>query len=244
MKKNKFRRIAAISLTVVMLLGCSVMSVFAADGSEEVAPDRTVTYSGGSEEQTSLTISQQDFFVNSKDLMPGEPGRTQTVRIENAGSENVKVWLKSESVEGLTQQQQELLNSLPMKITAHMQNGDKTVLYDGTTAGALVKNGTGDLTVEEHGVSLGWLETGNYATLEVVISAPVTIGNEFQSMNSMVDWVFVVEGIDEEPDDVPDITDDEIPQTGDTTFVLPAVLGVLLSVGVIVALLVYRKKRA
>ena len=78
----------------------------------------------------------------------------------------------------------------------------------------------------------------------MVISAPVTIGNEFQSMNSMVDWVFVVEGIDEEPDDVPDITDDEIPQTGDTTFVLPAVLGVLLSIGVIVALLVYRKKRA
>ena len=43
---------------------------------------------------------------------------------------------------------------------------------------------------------------------------------------------------------MPDITDDEIPQTGDTTFVLPAVLGVLLSIGVIVALLVYRKKRA
>ena len=262
MKKNRFRRIAAISLTVALLLGCSVIGVFAADSSEEVKPDRTVTYSGGIESLAKLTISQDDFFANSKNIMPGEPGRTQTLRIENKGSERVLVWLKSEAVEELTDKQVELLNSLKMKITAHTEKGAQTLVYDGTAAGTLVENGKGDLTASGHGLSLGWLDTRHYATLEVTISAPTSLGNDFQAMNTAVDWVFVVEGIDEEDDisdestpltppesnspttdDLIDITDDEIPYTGDTTFVLPVVLGLLLSGGVIVGLLVYKKKK-
>ncbi len=240
MKKNKFRRIAAISLTVVMLLGCSAINVFAVDSPEEAAPDRTVTYSGGAGEQAALEISQEDFFANSKDLMPGEPGREQTVRIENKGSEKVQVWLKSQAVEELTQQQQELLESLPMQIVAHTPDGEKTI-YDGVAAGFAAENGTGDLTAENRGITLGWLEAGHYATLDITISAPQTLGNDFQNMTSMVDWVFVVEGIDKEPD--VDIGEGELPNTGDHQMILPAVCGLLLSAGVIVALLVYRKKK-
>lgn len=258
MKKNRFRRIAAISLTVALLLGFSVMGVFAADSSEEAKPDRTVTYSGGIESLAKLTISQDDFFANSKDIMPGEPGRTQTLRIENKGSDRVLVWLKSEAVENLTGKQIELLDTLKMKITAHTEDGAQTLVFDGPAAGTLVENGKGNLTAENRGVALGWLDTRHYATLEVTISAPTSIGNDFQAMNSMVDWVFVVEGISnssstsssesgrpEDPnDDLIDITDEEIPFTGDATFILPVVLGLILSGGVIVGLLVYKRKKA
>ncbi len=100
----------------------------------------------------------------------------------------------------------------------------------------------------------------------LTISAPEILGNDFQNMTAMVDWVFVVEGIDEEEDisdestppspppsgsgdgecgedDLVDISDEVNLLTGDNHMILPAVFGVVLSADVIVARLIYKKKK-
>ena len=85
-------------------------------------------------------------------------------------------------------------------------------------------------------VYLGILYSGGEVNLDVSLTVPVELDNQFQNQIGYLDWEFRIEEFPAEPDDP------QPPQTGDTTPVGLWIGAMAVSAFIIIILLFFKKK--
>jgi hypothetical protein len=125
------------------------------------------------------SYSSSDLFEEFKNIMPGDT-RSQTVEVRNddKGAETVDIYMRALGAESGSE---EFLSKLNLTV----KKSDGTVLFDDAA------DRTGGLT---DWVLLGRYVPGANETLEVTLSVPITLGDEFQNAAGSLQWQFKVEG--------------------------------------------------
>lgn len=184
------KRFLTLLAILAIALGCA-LPAGAADGQ--------VTYDGiagqfifapGSEH--SLT----DLFPDFKGVMPGDV-LTQRITVRNDVSHDVKVKIYIRAL-GAHEDSVEFLSQLGLQVRKSEEN-EMAYMFDAAA------NETAQLT---DWVYLGMLYSGGEVNLDVILTVPVEMGNEFQDAIGYLDWEFMVEEFPVEDDD-PDPTGDE-----------------------------------
>ena len=210
------RRLMAILAALVLLLTLSV-NALAADGN--------VSYSGNAGEfvfEPGSEYSLTDLFPNFKDLMPGDTV-TQRIILKNYANKRVNVRISMRAL-GAHHDSEAFLSQLQLKVT---QVG-KTDLFDAPA----------DQTAQlSDWVLLGMLTTGGEVELEVSLTVPVTMGNEFQEQAGYLDWQFMIEEYEIEP------TDPEPPKTGDDAPIFLWAGLMVVSFGALLFLILAKKRK-
>ena len=209
-----------LSLLLVLSLIFAV-PVHAAGGS--------VTYSGNAGDflfAPGSDHSLTDLFPDFKGVMPGDV-LTQQITVKNRASNQVKVKIYIRSL-GAQEGSQEFLSQLKLKVAAS-QNNTMAYMFDAAA------HETAQLS---EWVCLGTLYSGGVVNLDVTLTVPTSMGNEFQNQVGYLDWQFMIEEFPIED------TDPEPPQTGDRTPVV--MMAVLMGVsvgGLFILILMKRKKK-
>ena len=187
------KRWITLLLAVVLLMSVTV-TAFAEDGK--------VTYSGNSGDfvfEPGSEHSPTDLFPNFKDVMPGDE-LTQKITVKNNANNEVKVKIYMRSL-GAQPDSVEFLSQLGLKVKLSDDN-EMGYMFDAAA------NETAQLT---DWVCLGTLYSGGEVNLDVTLTVPVELDNEFQNRVGWLDWEFKVEEYAIEPDDP------KPPATGDDT---------------------------
>ena len=211
------KKIVAL-LAVLALALSAVLPVYAAEGK--------VTYDGEAQDfvfEPGSEHSLTDLFPNFKDVMPGD-SLTQKITVKNDASKEVKVKIYMRSL-GAHEDSVEFLSQLGLKVKTSEEN-EMAYMFDAAA------NETAQLT---DWVLLGTLYSGGKVDLDVTLTVPVDLDNEFQEKIGYLDWEFKVE-------EFPIEKDDPKPPTGDDSNLGWYLLLAIGSLSVIVILLAWRKK--
>ena len=187
------------------------------------AEDGNVTYDGNAKDfifAPGSEYSPTDLFADFKDLMPGD-SVSQKITIDNDISKEVKIKIYMRSL-GADQQSQEFLSQLSLTV---VQDG-KTNLFDAPASE------TAQLT---DWVYLGTLYSGGKIDLDVTVSVPITLGNDFQDAVGKLTWEFMVEELLVE-------TTDPRP-TGDNSNIYVAMTVMSVSAAALTVVLALKKKK-
>ena len=200
-------------------------------------------------ETTGSGYTDTDLFNNFKDVMPGDE-RTETITIKNSvnGFDYVKLYIRAvphdeqgnpltydekfENEDGKDQQNvdgerdetvatmADFLSELSMEIYLVNADGTKQSIFSASP------DKSAQLT---DSVLLGTFAKGKSAKLEAVLHVPAELGNEYAYRVGEVDWLFTVEGFNNEKPLIP---------TGQLTWPVAVfgALGVLLIAGGVVVL--------
>jgi hypothetical protein len=204
---------------ICALVLTSVISVYAEDG--------RVTYSGDAGEfifAPGSAYTLTDLFSDLKDVMPGDV-ITQKITVKNEASQNVKVKVYLRSL-GAHEDSVEFLSKLALKVR---KSDDNTMAYM-FDAAANERAGLSDW------VYLGTLYSGGEVNLDVELSVPSELGNEFQDQAGYIDWEFKIEEFPVGPDDP------KPPHTGDHTNLGMYLTIMTSSLAMIIILLVWMRK--
>ena len=187
------------------------------------AQDGNVTYDGNAKDSIfapGSEYSPTDLFADFKNLMPGD-SVSQKITIDNDISKEVKIKIYMRSL-GADQQSQEFLSQLSLTV---VQDG-KTNLFDAPASE------TAQLT---DWVYLGTLYSGGKIDLDVTVSVPITLGNDFQDAVGKLTWEFMVE-------ELPVETTDPRP-TGDNSNIYVAMTVMSVSAAALSVVLALKKKK-
>ncbi|MCI8949802.1 MAG: LPXTG cell wall anchor domain-containing protein [Lachnospiraceae bacterium] len=170
MKKNQIKKIAALMMTAALTFGTA---------GHAMAEDSSITYQGGAE--AFVTVPEgKDLFQNFKGVMPGDT-RKQTVIVSNTVNSKggVRIYLKAETEEEGTEG---FLEQMTLTV---VQNGQ--VLSEGLAdqPAGLAEN-----------VLLGTFNGKGQIQLDLSLTVPVTMGNEFQDAAGKIRWIFTAEELD------------------------------------------------
>jgi hypothetical protein len=209
-----------ITLIVVLIVALSsVLPVYAADGK--------VTYSGNAGNfvfEPGSEHSLTDLFPNFKGVMPGDT-LTQQITVKNNADNKVKVKIYIRSL-GAHEDSKAFLSQLGLKVDKSDDN-EMAYMFDAKA------NETAQLT---DWVCLGTLYSGGEVNLDVTLTVPVELDNEFQNKIGYLDWEFMIEEFPVED------TDPKPPQTGDNSNLGLWFAIMLCSGAMLIILLVWRKK--
>ena len=209
-----------ITLLIVCVIALSsVLPAYAADGK--------VTYSGNAGNfvfEPGSEHSLTDLFPNFKDVMPGDT-LTQKITVKNNADNKVKVKLYIRSL-GAHEDSKAFLSQLGLKVDKSDDN-EMAYMFDAKA------NETAQLT---DWVYLGTLYSGGEVNLDVTLTVPVELDNEFQNQIGYLDWEFMIEEFPVED------TDPKPPQTGDNSNLGLWFAIMLCSGAMLIILLVWRKK--
>ena len=212
------KKIITLLITLALLL-FSTVTVFAADGK--------VTYSGNAGNfvfEPGSEHSLTDLFPNFKGVMPGDT-LTQKITVKNDADNKVKVKIYIRSL-GAHEDSVEFLSQLGLKVAKSEEN-KMAYMFDAAA------NETAQLT---DWVCLGTLYSGGEVNLDVTLTVPVELDNEFQNDVGYLDWEFMVEEFPiEEGDPKP-------PQTGDNAHMGLWFALMIGSFTMLIILLFWRKK--
>ena len=174
-------------------------------------------------ETTGSGYTDTDLFGNFKNVMPGDE-RTETITIKNSvnGFDYVKLYIRAvphdeqgnpltydeahENTDGKDQQNidgerdetvatmADFLSKLSMEIYLVNADGTKQSIFSASP------DKSAQLT---DSVLLGTFAKGKSAKLEAVLTVPAGLGNEYAYRVGEVDWVFTVEGFNNEKPLIP-----------------------------------------
>ena len=185
-----------------------------------------VTYAGKAQQFVFTPGSEKspsDLFPEFKNAMPGDT-LTQKILIKNDAGKEVKVKLYLRSL-GAHEDSAAFLSKLGLRVQKSEEN-TMAYMFDAPA------NETAQLT---DWVYLGTLYSGGEVNLDITLSVPTELENDFQNQTGYLDWEFKVEELPVES------TDPKPPQTGDTA--RPALwAGLMLISGLTVFLLWKRKE--
>ncbi len=139
--------------------------------------------------------SPTDLFPNFKDVMPGD-SITQPITVKNDASNGVKVKIYLRAL-GAQPDSEDFLGRLRLRVE---KSGENDYLFDAAASESA------QLTDR---VCLGTLYSGGEVTLNVILDVPASLENQYQQQVGYLDWEFLVEEFEIEPDDP------EPPKTGD-----------------------------
>ncbi len=213
---KSFKKFFAVLFAAVMMLSLCT-TVFAAEGN--------VKYVGGSEKFIFLPGSEDsptDLFGGFKGVMPGDT-LTQKILINNDAENEVKINLYMRSL-GAQEGTDDFLSQMTLTVN---QDG-KSDLF------AAPANETAQLT---DWVFLGTIYSGGKVTLDVTLTVPPSMGNDFQDAIGYLDWEFKAEELEVDP------TDPEPPVTGDDYHLALWISLMAVCAAVIVVLLFKKKKQ-
>lgn len=196
-------------LFIAVLVALPLVFTASADGGE-------VTYSGNSGQfifSPGSEYSPTDLFNNFKGVMPGDM-ISESVTVKNDADNKVKVEIYMRSL-GANEDCAEFLSELDLKVMKSDEN-EMAYMFDAAA------NETDGLT---DWVLLGTLYSGGEVNLDLMLTVPVSLSNEFQNKAGYIDWEFMVKEYPTSPDDP------KPPQTGDSSD-----LGIWSAIAVISAL--------
>ena len=215
MEMSKLIKLMICLSLIVMTTALTVNRISAQDGN--------VTYDGNAKDfifSPGSEYSPTHLFADFKDLMPGD-SVSQKITIDNDISKEVKIKIYMRSL-GADQQSQEFLSQLSLTV---VQDG-KTNLFDAPASE------TAQLT---DWVYLGTLYSGGKIDLDVTVSVPITLGNDFQDAVGKLTWEFMVE-------ELPVETTDPRP-TGDNSNIYVAMTVMSVSAAALSVVLALKKKK-
>ncbi len=208
-----------ITVLVVFVVALfAVLPVSAADGK--------VTYNGNAGNfvfEPGSEHSLTDLFPQFKGVMPGDT-LTQKITLKNDADDRVKVKIYLRSL-GAHADSAEFLSQLGLKVQPSAEN-EMAYMFNAAA------NETAQLT---DWVCLGTLYSGGEVNLDVTLTVPVELPNEFQNQIGYLDWEFMIEEFPVEE------SDPKPPQTGETSNGLPLLL-VFCSLCILVVLLARRRR--
>lgn len=182
-----------------------------------------VTYSGSAGEfifAPGSEYSLTDLFPGFKDVMPGDR-LEQKILLKNEADRNVKVKIYMRAL-GAHEDSAEFLSQLWLRV----EKAGSEIMFDAAADRPAQLGGW---------VELGTLYSGGELELNVVLEVPVALDNRYQDQIGSLDWEFMVE-------ELPVEETDPVPDTGDDTGILMYGILFLLSAGVLVILLLPRRK--
>ncbi len=187
------KRMMTLLLALALCL-CVSVTAFAEEGK--------VTYSGDAGEfifEPGSEHSPTDLFPDFKDVMPGDE-LTQKITVRNDASKKVKVKIYIRSL-GAQEGSADFLSQLNLKVKMSDDN-EMAYMFDAAAS---------EPAEFTDWVCLGQIYSGGEVNLDVILTVPVELGNEFQNRVGWLDWEFKVEEFPAEPDDP------KPPATGDDT---------------------------
>lgn len=192
-----------------------------------LAAEGTVTYSGNAGAfifEPGSEHSPTDLFPELKDVMPGDT-LTQRITVKNSADEQVKVKIYMRAL-GAHQESAAFLSRLGLQVAKSPEN-EMAYMFDAAA------NETAQLT---DWVCLGTLYAGGEVALDVTLSVPVELPNEFQNSIGYLDWEFRIEEFPAEPGDP------QPPHTGIEFNVAFWFVLMLCALTMLVILLIWRKR--
>ena len=228
-----------------------ILAAIAALAVPALAADAVVSRKGNDIviETTGSGYTDTDFFDNFKNVMPGDE-RTEAITIKNnvTGYDYVKLYIRAvphdeqgnpltysetyENEDGKDQKNAagerdetvatmaDFLSKLSMDVYLVNADGTKQTIFSASP------DKSAQLT---DNVLLGTFAKGQSAKLEAVLTVPAELGNEYANRVGEVDWLFTVEGFNNEKPLIP---------TGQLNWpvVVFGALGALLIVGGVIVL--------
>ena len=241
MKKLHLKRVAGILLIGALLLGSCVTAA--------AAEESNVIWEGNSEGIVFSSGSEylDDLFPNMRGLMPGDV-QTQTIRITNNDSRKVKLYLRAQPTareEFASDEEyalaQKLIGELALELKLKV-GAAETLIYRGPASGVPQADFAGSYSTMVDSIFLGTYSRGNDVSLIAEITAPASLGNEYQNAVAKGDWVFTGNEVKKDKDgedptyeiiEEDDVPLANLPQTGRSSGAVPMMGAVLLGAGVI-----------
>ena len=188
--KNKtlFLLLTTVLLTLTLILGVS-------------AAESTITYKGLEDGFTfapGSSYTSTDLFDNFKNVMPGD-NRTEEITVINKADDcdYIKVYIKAEVHD-------ETENPLSPNVAA---SGETVATMSDFLAQLSMTVRSGGTKIYEESpdqldgfaepVYLGTIRADEKVTLDVTLSVPIELGNEYANRVGEVDWVFLVEAFND-----------------------------------------------
>ncbi len=169
-RKNRIKQIAALIIGVALMAGTA---------GQAMAEDSYITYQGGAEAFVTVP-GERDLFQNFKGVMPGDT-LEQKVIVSNTinNSQGVRIYLRAESAEETAKG---FLEQMTLTV---MESGQ--VLSEGSAdqPGGLAEN-----------VLLGTFQKAGQVQIDLFLTVPITMGNEFQDAVGKIHWIFTAEELD------------------------------------------------
>ncbi|MBO5019519.1 MAG: LPXTG cell wall anchor domain-containing protein [Clostridia bacterium] len=209
-------------ITILMVCMFSVLLAFSVN-----ADDGKVFYDGNAKRfifEPGSEYSPTDLFPDFKDVMPGDT-LTQKITFKNKADNNAKVKVYIRSL-GAHEDSVEFLSKLGLSVK---KSDDNKMAYMFDAAA----HETAQLS---DWVCLGTLYSGGEVNLDLKLSVPPELNNDFQNKTGFLDWEFRIEEFPIEKDDP------KPPQTGDSSNVIVWIIVMLCSLGALFILFVWLKK--
>lgn len=202
MKRFGFKAVLSLLLMLAVLMSLP-MAAYAAESTVTFENSKLVAFAPGS------VYTSTDLFENFKGVMPGDV-RSEIVTVQNecSGYDYIKVYMRAILHD-------ESGNPISDKVLAELSADERRApeteleyMYDFLSRLSMtVYNGSSviysaspdELDGLVSNVYLGTIRKGQTITLNVQLSVPLELSNEYSDRIGEVDWVFVVEAFDDAP---------------------------------------------